>query len=134
MDNMNCGCKINCVGIAFIVSLIVGIVAAFLTITAVITLSPLFLGIAFGIAIVYLAVIFLVTGFGNCFTRRCEGALNALLLGILGTIITSGILFAVTFAATSVIGAIIAGALLFFFALIVTATACLVRCLAECVD
>lgn len=134
MANINCGCRLNCTGVALVTSLIVGIITAFLRITAVITIAPLFLGIAFGIAVVYLAVILLISGLGGCIARRCESALNAVLLGIVGTILTSGILFAITFAATSVIGAIITGALLFFFALIITSTACFVRCLTECND
>ena len=54
-------------------------------------------------------------------------ALRAVLIGILGTILFSVILLGVTFAATSVIGAIIAGLAVGFFALIISATACLVK-------
>lgn len=134
MANLNCGCRFSCTGIAVIASLILGIIAAFLRITAVITLSPLFLGIVFGIAVVYLAIILFFTGMGGCVARRCETALNAVLFGIVGTIVAVAVLFAVTFAATSVLGAIINGLLIFFFALIITATTCLIKCLAECKD
>ena len=134
MANMNCYCRFNCTGIALIVSLLVGIVAAFLRITATITLSTLFLGIAAGVALVFLAIILFITGLGRCVSRRCETALNAVLLGIVGTIITAVILLAITFVATSVIGAIITGALLFFVTLIITASVCLIKCLAACDD
>lgn len=130
----NCNCKFNCVGLAVIASIIVGIVTAMLRITAVITVTPAFLWVLFGIAVVYLGVMLLsaalLRGIG---IRYCVcGNLPAVLTGILGTILTSVILLAITFAATSVIGAIITGALLFFFSLILTATACLVSCVAGC--
>jgi hypothetical protein len=40
---------------------------------------------------------------------------------------------AVGFAATSILGAIITGVLLFFVSLFLTATACLVKCLEGCI-
>ena len=132
MANINCGCKINCTGLAVITSLIISIVGVFLTITAVITLAPLFLGIVIGVALLFLVVLLLTIGSGNCIFKRCEATLDALLVGIIGTIVTAALLLAVTFAATSVIGAIVTGLLLFFVSLIITASACLARCLAEC--
>lgn len=120
-----CENKPSCVTLAVIASAILGVVAAFLQLTAVITVTPAFLWVALGIAIVYLAVL-LVTG-RCCSACRCAcGALSAVLAGILGTALTSVILLAVTFAATSIIGAIIVGLLVLFLSLIVTATACLV--------
>ena len=62
----------------------------------------------------------------------CCTAVSTVLAGILGTILFSLVLLAVTFAATSVIGAIFVGLLLFFFSLTITATACLVKCRANC--
>ena len=134
MSIVNCGKRRECSGIALIASLIIGIIAAFLQITTVITLTPLFSIVAFGIAIVYLAVTLLATslsrGIAEC--NGCCTSLNAVLIGILGTILFSVILLAVTFAATSVIGAIVVGALFFFFSLLITTTACLAKCLASC--
>ncbi|MBO5407807.1 MAG: hypothetical protein J6A61_00145 [Clostridia bacterium] len=132
----NCNCKFNCVGVAIIASIIVGIVTAMLRITAVITVTPAFLWVLFGIAVVYLGVLLitstLLRSTGNC-NCVCFN-LPAILVGILGTVLTSVILLAITFAATSIIGAIITGALLFFFSLILTATTCLVKCIAGCVN
>ncbi len=115
--------KLSCVGLAVIASVILGVVTAFLRITAVITITPAFLWVALGISIVYLAVL-LATRANSC--RYGNGALTALLVGILGTALTAVILLAITFVATSVIGAILAGLLILFLSLIVTATACLV--------
>ena len=119
MSIMNCGKKRDCSGIALIVSLIVGIIAAFLQITATITLTPTFYIAAVGISLIYLAVTLLATSLSNENNKchNCCTPLHAVLIGILGTILTSVILLAVTFAATSVIGAIVVGSLFFFFLL-----------------
>lgn len=132
MSIINCGKKRDCIGIALIASLIIGIVAAFLQITAVITLTPVFSIVALGIAIVYLAVTLIATslsqGIAEC--NGCFASLSAVLIGILGTILFAVILLTITFAATSVIGAIVVGAL--FFSLMITTTACLAKCFASC--
>ena len=56
-----CNCKLNCVGLAVIASIIIGIVTAMLRITAVITVTPAFLWVLFGIAVVYLAIVLLAS-------------------------------------------------------------------------
>ena len=124
-----CDNKPGCVTLAIIASAILGVIAALLQITAVITVTPAFLWVALGIAIVYLAVL-LGTRCCRENTCRCQNStLCAILTGILGTALTSVILLAVTFAATSIVGAIFVGLLVLFLSLIITATACLVaRC------
>lgn len=124
----------SCTGFAVVASIIIGIITAFLTFSAVITLTPAFLWVLFGIAIVYLAItLILSSNRRNGIASDCACTnLTALLIGILGTILISVILLGVTFAATSVIGAIFAGLLLAFFSLTVTTTACLVKCTANC--
>ncbi len=123
----------SCAALAVAASIIIGIITAFLTITAAITVTPVFLWVAFGIAVVYLGLTLItastVRNNRNCCVCRI---IPVLLAGILGTFLTSVILLAVTFAATSIVGAIITGALLLFFSLMLTATACLVRCLTNC--
>ena len=71
MSIVNCGKRRECSGIALVASLIIGIIAAFLQITAVITLTPIFYIVALGIAIVYLAVTLLAAS-------RSEGTEEAL--------------------------------------------------------
>ena len=128
-------CRNNCTVVAVIASLIIGIVTAFLRITATITLTPAFLWVLLGIAVVYLAVT-LVSG--ALFRRECCNDLcsivTALLIGVLGTVLLSIVFLAIEFVATSIIGAILTGGLLFFFFLMVTSSACLVRCLFNCND
>ncbi len=128
-------CRSNCTVIAVVASLVIGIITAFLQITAAITLTPAFLWVLLSIAVVYLAVT-LVSG--ALFRRESCNDLctivTAQLVGILGTVLLSIVFLAIEFAATSIIGAILTGGLLFFFFLIVTSTACLVRCFFNCND
>ncbi|MBQ7040008.1 MAG: hypothetical protein IJN39_05515 [Clostridia bacterium] len=136
MSGRSCCYRSSCTGLAIVASIIIGIITAFLTITATITVTPAFLWVVFGIAVSYLAVVLitlsLAEGFG---IRDCICAvLPVLLIGILGTILISVVLLAIEFAATSVVGAIITGLLLLFFSLIITETACLANCLAGCND
>lgn len=127
MCNINCSCN----GIAAVSSIIIGIIAAFLRYSAVITFTPAFLWVIFGIAVVYLAIALIKSPFSRASDCGCTN-LPLMLTGILGTILTSIILLAVDFAATSVIGAIISGASVLFFALVISASACLVRCENTC--
>ncbi len=132
----SCGsCKPGCTVIAVVFSIIVGIITAFLRITAVITLTPAFLWVVLGIAVVYLAAVLVSAALfrGRCCENLCS-IVTALLSGIVGTVLLSVVLLAVEFAATSLIGTVITGALLFFFFLAVTSTACLVRCFFNCND
>ena len=126
--------RCNCTGIALRGSLIIGIIAAFLQITAVITLTPVFFIVAFGIAVFYLSTLLIASALQQkgpvC--NHCCIPVNALLIGILGTILFAVILLVITFAATSVIGAIFVGALFFFFSLMITSTACFAKCLTNC--
>ena len=136
MTFLSCETKRDCNGIGVIFSAIVAIVAAFLQITAVITVTPIFYIVAFGIAITYLAFLLIaiaLTQNTNCNRCICS-SLSTLLISILGVVVFAIILLAVSFAATSVIGAIVLGLLVFFFALTLTSTACLVKCLANCND
>ncbi len=134
MNNCSCSCRCDCTAVSVVASIIIGIIAGFLTISGIITLTPLFLWVVFGIAVVYLGVTALASAANNGFSLRtcvCT-ALSTLIIGILGTILFSLILLAVTFAATSVVGAIFAGLLLTFFSLLITSTACLVKLLSGC--
>ena len=134
MSTFNCENRRDCTAIALVISLIIGIVTAFLQITGVITLTAIFSIVAFGIAVLYLAVTLIAAALSHGVS--CSSACiptSSLLLGILGTIISAVILLAVGFAATSVIGAIIVGILFFSFSLMISSTACLIRCLTNCI-
>ena len=132
MAIFGCSCKSDCAALAIVASLIIGIITAFLRFTAVITVTPAFLWVILGIAVVYLAITFIKSSFMRRSSCICNN-IPVLLTGILGTILTSIVLLAIEFAATSVIGAIITGITLFFFSLIPTATACIIKCETDCV-
>ena len=136
MSMFCCDRNNTCVALSVVASLVIGIVTAFLQLTAAITVTPAFLWVVLGVAIVYPAVLLLAVALsrGTCAARCLCPILTALLAGIVGSALLSVVLLAITFPATSVFGAIVVGALLLFFSLIVTATACLVRCLAACYD
>lgn len=133
MGSYNCRCKRDCTLIAVVVSAIIGVIAAFLQISGTITVTPAFLWVAAGVAVVYLGVLTLTVRRGEQRNCLCS-AVNAVLAGILGTVLFSLVLLAVGIVATSVLSAVLVGLLLAFFALTLTAGACLVRCLANCED
>lgn len=127
-----CNCRCTCTGAAIIASVIAGVLAAFFQITGMVTVTTVFLWVVFGIAVGYLGIFVL----GLCCRRDAQtctcAALNALLTGILGTILTALILLAVGIVATSVLSAILVGLTVFFFVLTVSAAACYVRTAAGC--
>lgn len=129
-----CNCKCSCSIISGIVSLIIGVIAAFLQITGTITVSTTFLWVLAGVAVGYLGILLLVSGTHQpCSHCSCSCAsLNTLLLGALGSILFAAILLAVGIVATSVISAILVGLLVASFALLISNTACLIRNLFDC--
>lgn len=132
MKTQECDCRHSCIEYATVASIVIGVIAGILRYTAVITFTPAFLWVTLGIAVVYLALDLLTSSIpGKRKKCVCE-RLRAQLTGILGTVLTSIILLGVAFAATSVLGAIIAGLLMFFFSLMITATACLIKCKENC--
>ena len=75
----NCNCRYNCIDLAIVASIIIGIIAAALSVTGVIALTPAFLWVVGGIAVVYLAVVLVIAAFrGFC---GCRQILSVLLVG-----------------------------------------------------
>ncbi len=134
MTILNCECKRDCLLFSAIASIIIGIIVAFLRITGVITVTPVLLIVAFGIAVLFLLATLVATAlWGRVNCRSCVyTAVSAVLVGVLGALLLSVVLLVIPFAATSVVGAIITGALAAFLAYIFTATACAVKCFAKC--
>ncbi len=125
--------RCSCTLAAVIISLILGIVAAFLQITAVFTITPVFLWVALGIAVGFLGLLTL----SHEARDRCPGQctiLAALLAGILGTILFSSLLLAIGIVATSVLTALLTGLVVFFLSLALTSAACNILCRANCTD
>ena len=133
MSIFGCNCRNRCVLLAIAASVIIGILAAFLFITGAVTVTPVFLIVAFGIAIAALGVLALATALVRRYAGTCLcTALQAVLTGILGTVLVTVVLLSTGIVATSVISAILVGLAAGFFALTVTAGTCFVRCLADC--
>ena len=130
----NCKCRCSCTFAALIAALILGVITAFLQITAAITVTPVFLIVAFGITVGYLAVLLIAAALADRSRHtgcRCS-SLNTMLAGILGVILVAVVLLLTGIVATSVLSAILIGALAFFFTLVIAGTACLIRNLAGC--
>lgn len=134
MTNNCCGCRKSCVLTALIVSGLIGVVAAFLRITGMLTVPAAALTGAFLLAAVYLATVLVVAVLLREQYERCClcPAVQGVLAGVLATALTAVILLAVPFEATSVLGALVTGLLAAGVALVLTATACLVKCLTGC--
>ena len=135
MSIFGCRCKCSCLVAAVILGVILGVVGAFLQITGMITVTPAFLWVLLGVALVYLGVLVLAAAWaggddaiGCCL---CQ-ILNALLVGILGTALFAVVLLGIGIVATSILSAVLVGVLLFFFWLTLGTTACLVRSLFAC--
>jgi hypothetical protein len=113
---------------------IIGVVTAFLQITGIITVTPVFLWVVFGIAVGYLAVSLAATALlGRTENASCLcSSVKALLTGILGSILLATVLLAVGIVATSILSAILVGLLLLFFTLTLASSSCLVICLTNC--
>ncbi len=132
---LSCNCRCNCTLFAVIGSLIVGIVAAFLQITGAITVTPAFLWVVLGIAVGYLAVLAVSVAL-NRRDGGCDclcGLLSTAIIGVLGSALFSVVLLGVGVPAGAV-GVILVGLLVFSLALLISGTACFVKCLADCDD
>lgn len=122
---------VGCIGVSVISSAVIGIIAAILRYTAAITVTSSFLWVVFGIAVGYLGLMLLSPEKSSTGSCACK-SLSAFLVGILGTVLLSVILLGISFAATSVLGAVFTGALLFFFAFTVINATCLIKCSYNC--
>ena len=133
MSSCDCSCRNTCTTVAVIISAVIGVIAAFLRITAAITVTSAFLWTVFGIAVVYLGVVLISSASINCCDKKSpcclETSLTVLLGAIIATILFAVVLLGVEFAATSIVGAVLTGLLLLSFFLTLTETACLVRCI-----
>lgn len=121
-------CNSNeCLIIAIASSIVVGIVAGILAATGIITVTPAFLWVVFGIAIGFLALAFIVSSLRRFDTPYSSRSIIGLFLtGIFTTVLFSLVLLGVTFAAASPVAAVLTGLLLTGFLLILTSVGCIV--------
>ena len=130
----SCSCRWSCAAVAVVISVILGVIAAFLQFAGVIAVAATLLGVVFTVAVGYLAVLLVAVALlRRRETERCLcGSVRTVLTGILGTVLFSSVLLVVDVAATSVIGAVLVGLLVLFLALLLTGTACLIQCITGC--
>ena len=81
MTPNNCCFRWSCSTIAVIAGVILGVLAAFLQITAVITVTPAFLWVVLGVAIGFLAITLATGRCYGCGAERSCTSLHALLFG-----------------------------------------------------
>ena len=103
MSTNDCGCRNSCTTIALIISIVIGIITAFLRITATITLTPAFLWVVFGIAVVYLAIVLITTVSVNCCDEKSPCCLKNILSVLLGAIIATIVFATVLLAIVNVV-------------------------------
>ena len=134
MRQTNCNTRVDCAFLSIAAAIIVGIVAAIAQFTAIVTFSTVFYIVAFGVAVLFLAILLALVPV--LYRVSCQSCCNFNIklttAGILGSIVTSIILLAVGFAATSGLGAVFIGLLAAFFTLTVTSVLCTVNCVSEC--
>ena len=131
-----CNCKCSCTLLSGIVSLVIGIIAAFLQITGAITVTAAFSWVVFGIGVGSLAFL-LLSGAIQQPCNRCSctcAAVTAALIGSLGSILFALVLLAVGTVATSILSAVLVGLTLLFLTLLLTNAACIIRSLYSCCD
>ena len=129
----NCKCNCWCVILAISLSVIVGVVTAFLQVTGTITVSYEVLWTVFGIAVGLIGAFLLAASLTNGEARRCLcSVITTLIIGALGTVLFSLVLLGIGIVATSILTAIFSGLIMLFFWLAITSAACAVRILAGC--
>ena len=93
----SCGCRWSCAAVAVVISVILGVIAAFLQFAGVIAVAATLLGVVFAVAVGYLAVLLVAVALlRRRETERCLcGSVRTVLTGILGTVLFSAILLVV---------------------------------------
>ena len=133
MSKLSCYCGNDCTVLSVIASIVIGIVATVLNVTATIALGVPFLWAALGIALFFFAVTLVGSAISQDENRRCFcPALTTLITGVLGTTLAAVILLLVDLAAAGVVASLIVGGLAGFFTLVLTSVACLIKCLSGC--
>lgn len=127
-------CRYNCTGLGLIASIILSVVAAFLTFAGRVAITAAFSWVALGIGVVGLVVLLIYTALlRRTAPRDCVcSILPTAIIGSLGTIVAALVSLGITIVAASITGAIISGGLILFLFLYLTSVACLTTCTAGC--
>lgn len=134
MAKCSCSCKCDCTGIGIVLSIIIGIITAVIVYNGLIDVTPAFLWAIFGIGIasLFIALIAAVEtraiGIEGCL---CS-IISTLLVGIIGTIISSAFALGFGIAAASVPLAVLAAIVTIFTLITISSFACLILCITDC--
>ncbi len=134
MAKCSCSCKCDCTGIGIVLSIIVGIITAVTVYNGLIDVTPAFLWAIFGIGTVSLFVALIAAieiraaGLEGCI---CP-VVSTLLIGIIGTIISSAFALGFGIAAASIPLAILAAIVTIFTLIMISSFACLTICVSGC--
>ncbi len=122
-----------CTVIAIAVSAITGIAVAFVEMSGGIVLSGIYYAALLAVAMLYMPVTMVVAAITYSHSRNLRNtpALFTQMLSIIGSILLSVIAILVGTAASAVATTVIAGFYAFFFALLFTSTACIIKFLAN---
>lgn len=130
-----CGCKTkcDCTFFSVIVSVIVGIIVAFLNVSGTIAVPQVVLWVFFGVALAALAAAFVAGALQRREHTGCFcSSLTTLLVGVLGTVLFSLVLILADIATGGIFGSLITGLLFAAFTLIITSVGCLTKSLFGC--
>ena len=122
-----------CTILAVTVSVITGIAVAFAQMSGGITLSGIYFAGLLGVAILYMPVTAIIAAVTYSHSRslRNTPALFIQMLSIIGSIVLSVVAILVGTAVSAAASTVIAGLYAFFFALLFTSTACIIKFLAN---
>ena len=130
----SCKCNCTCLVIGIALSVIFGIIIGIIFYLGLVPLITTGIWIAFGVAV--LALVFLLSSV--LFTARVKVfkclclSLGALLIGILGTILTAVGALSITLVTGSILIAILIGLGALFFGLVLAALTCIILCILDC--
>ena len=133
MSNSYCCCRRDCTTWAIVVAVILGVLAVFLQVTGVITISVAALTAARGVGLVALAILLLAMAATRAEDSYCLcRAVGTALIGAVGTIVLALALLALPLPATGLVYLVLTGLLVAAFTLLLASVVCLIRCVTGC--
>ena len=117
----DCGCKFGCVAASIVSGIVIAIITAILGFLSLITVTPVFLWVTLGIAVVLLALAFLRYSGDGISACSGGGSLTMLVISLIATALGSVILLGSSFGSLGLIGSGILGLTVgFLFAALVS--------------
>ena len=134
-NNLGCNCSCGCGAVGTIFGIILGVIVAVLFSLG---LTPLILSgiwVAFSVGVASLAFVLILAAFTGCSTSCCNvekcliKKLKCLLIGILGTILTTLALVSISLEISSIVVTIIVALATFFLIFLISSIVSFLKCL-----